>query len=374
MKGKTIIFLSSTSFFLSYFSRVSWSIIAPLSPFKSSLISSSIIFALFFTGYILAQLPAGILSDYLSAKLLIILSLVGIAITSVISGYYISLMIEYITSFFMGFSSGWIYPITIKVLSNTFSGKDLPIAMSMYSLAWPTSIVASGIVITFLALRFSWEIPFYFIAILSIILAILSSFFLPSMRVQSQRIEIKTLISNKSIIFIAIGGFLFFLSYWILVLYLYKYLLDVIRNAYLSGLIYSFTALAGILSTILSGYLINKMGLKKTVVFSILFYSFSIVMISLTFNIIYLGLIAIFIGFFRFIITPANSTILALEGGKEKSGSVTGISNLFWQSSGILASLVSPLFIEIFSYTYLWIFVGLISLVSLVFYSSLKNN
>ncbi|MEM0092044.1 MAG: hypothetical protein QXG62_05530 [Saccharolobus sp.] len=60
-------------FFLSYLSRVVWSIIAPFSPLKTTTLEYSIIFAL---GYIIVQIPAGILSDYVSAKNLLFLSLI----------------------------------------------------------------------------------------------------------------------------------------------------------------------------------------------------------------------------------------------------------------------------------------------------------
>ncbi|MEM0164943.1 MAG: MFS transporter [Saccharolobus sp.] len=116
----------------------------------------------FSLGYIIVQILAGILSDYVSAKNLLFLSLIGIFISSLISGSFISLLIRYIVSFLMGFSAGWIYPLTVKLIGNIFNGKELPIAMSIYSLAWSLSIIASGIIIPFLTINLGWEFPFLF--------------------------------------------------------------------------------------------------------------------------------------------------------------------------------------------------------------------
>ncbi|WP_338601997.1 MFS transporter [Sulfolobus tengchongensis] len=373
MKGKLIIFISSLSFFLSYFSRVTWSIVAPFSTLKTTTTEDSIIFALFFFGYILVQIPSGILSDRISANILLSLSLLGISLTSFISAYFPLLRVEYIASFFMGFSAGWIYPITVKLITTSFSGRNLPIAMSIYSLAWPLSIVASGIIIPFLATALGWEFSFYFITLLSLILIVLTLTHLPSLKLPKERsMEFRNIVRNRNALFISIGGFMFYLTYWVLVLYLYKYLLITIRNAYLAGLIYSFTALAGVLSTILAGYIINSFGVKRTFLLFVTFYSISLLFISFSNNILVASIDALSLGLFRFIITPTSSTALAIIGGKERSGSVTGFANFFWQSSGILGSLIAPLMINLFSYTYLWIFVSGISLLSLVFYYKLK--
>ncbi|ACP55076.1 MFS transporter [Saccharolobus islandicus] len=372
MKGKRVIFLSASSFFLSYFSRVTWSIVAPLSTLKTTTTEDSIIFALFFLGYILIQIPSGTLADRISANRLLFLSLLGVAVTSFVSATFPLITVEYLASFLMGFSAGWIYPITVKLLSTSFDDKDLPIAMSIYSMAWPLSIVASGIVIPFLALTFSWEFSFYFISVFSIILGILALVFLPSLKLSKSIIKFKDVIRDKNSIYISIGGFLFYLTYWVLVLYLYKYLLGVVRNEYVAGIIYSLTALTGIFSTILAGYIIKSLGVKRTFLLFISLYSFSLLIFSFTKNVMVIGIDALALGFFRFIITPTSSTAVAVIGGKERSGSVTGFANFFWQSSGIVGSIIAPLLINLFTYTYLWTFVSVLSFLSLIFYYKLK--
>ncbi|QXJ32742.1 MFS transporter [Saccharolobus shibatae] len=372
MKGKAVISISASSFFLSYFSRVTWSIVAPLSTLKTTTTEDSIIFALFFLGYILVQIPSGMLADRISANHLLFLSLLGVAITSFISATFPLIMVEYLASFLMGFSAGWIYPITVKLLSISFDGKDLPIAMSIYSIAWPLSIVASGIIIPFLALTFSWESSFYFVGSLSTILGISALLYLPSLKLTKSVIKFKDVIRDKNSIYISVGGFLFYLTYWVLVLYLYKYLLGVVRNEYVAGIIYSLTALTGIFSTILAGYIIKSLGVKRTFLLFISLYSFSLLIFSFTKNVIVIGIDALALGFFRFVITPTSSTAVAVIGGKERSGSVTGFANFFWQSSGIVGSIIAPLLINLFTYTYLWTFVSVLSFLSLIFYYKLK--
>jgi predicted MFS family arabinose efflux permease len=76
-------------------------------------------------------------------------------------------------------------------------------------------------------------------------------------------------------------------------------------------------------------------------------------------------------GLIRFIITPANSTAIA-QIGKEKSGSVSGFVNFFWQSSGIFSSYLSALVISSIGFRYLWVIMGLVTISSALFYALIK--
>lgn len=368
MKNKDIVAFSSIAFFLSYFSRLAWSILSPFSSLKPTIEDDGIIFTLFFIGYVSVQIPAGILSDKIDTRKIIFASLAGIFISSLISGLGVNILQEFIASFIMGLSAGWIYPVTIKMISNFFRGRELAIAMGYYSLAWPFSLVLAGDALPFVGTSIGWRWGYFIISIISISLAFYS-FKIPY--VTSHKSSNFTIIKDKSVIMIAIGGFLFFLSYWSIALFLYKYLLETVYNPYISGVIYSLTALPGIFSTIVSGKIINLLGVRKVFILFISLYGILTISISFVYFAIFLGIIASFMGLIRFVITPANSTAVA-QIGKENSGSVTGFANFFWQSSGILSSFLSAVIISSLGFKFLWIFMGLITLLSVIFYSLIR--
>jgi MFS family permease len=368
MKNKDIVALSAVAFFLSYFSRLAWSILSPFSSLKPTIEDDGIIFTLFFVGYVLVQIPSGILSDKIDTRKIIFASLLGIFISSLISGLAVNILQEFIASLIMGLSAGWIYPVTIKIISNFFKGRELAIAMGYYSLAWPLSLVIAGDLLPFVGISIGWRWGYFIISIISIITA-LYSLRIPYINIQKS--SSFTIIRDKNVIMLSIGGFLFFLSYWSIALFLYKYLLDVLYNPYISGVIYSLTALPGIFSTIISGRIINTLGVRKVFILFIATYGILTISISFTYFAIFLGIIASLMGLIRFVITPANSTAVA-QIGKEHSGSVTGFANFFWQSSGILSSSLSALIISSISFRYLWIFMGIITLISVFFYSLIK--
>lgn len=352
---------------MSYFSRIAWSIVSVYSTLRPSVIEDGIIFSLFFIGYVMVQIPAGIMSDLVLPKNIMFFSLLGISFSAYISGASSDIVEEYIASFLMGFSAGWVYPITIKVLSLYFTKSELPIAIGYYSLAWPLSIVLSGLILPWLSINFGWRNAYYFISLLSLILAVLS---LVIGKKKGEKSKFEIIVKDKNVIIVSISGFLFFLSYWIITLYAYKYFLYIGLNDIVAGFAYSLLALAGIPSTIIAGYIIRKVGVKSTLtVFEFLYGVFTVALSFFTFT---LGIIIVTsaMGFIRFIITPANSTAVSILGGK-KAGNVTGFANFFWQGSGVLSPIIASLLLISLGYFFLWVICGLIIILSSFLYLKL---
>ncbi|MFP3064664.1 MAG: MFS transporter [Sulfolobus sp.] len=365
MKKVFIIFLTSASFFMSYFSRIAWSIVSVYSNLKPTEIEDSIIFSLFFIGYILVQLPAGFLSDKVKPNIIALISLLGLSFSSFLSGLGISIEVEYIASFLMGLSAGWIYPVTIKILSTSFDKNELPVAIGYYSLAWPLSIVLAGLILPIISLSFGWNWSYYLIALSSLVLA-LSYLKVKSYTTSSTQFAI---IKDKKVLTLAFSGFLFFLSYWVITLYAYKYFLSIGLNPIIAGFAYSSLALAGIPSTIIAGYIISKIGVRNTLSFFEFIYGVLTALLSIG-NVILI--VSVLMGFVRFIITPANSSAVSLIGGRN-AGSVSGFANFFWQSSGIVAPFIASIIILNFGYLLLWIICSILIIVSsLIYYVLLR--
>jgi MFS family permease len=234
-----IIFITSLSFFLSYFSRIAWGIVSVYSSLKPTEVQDSIIFSLFFIGYVIVQIPSGFIANSYP-KITSVTSLLGLSFASFLSGYANSIT-EYFSSLLMGLFAGWIYPTTIKILSCRFSGKELPVAIGYYSLAWPLSIVLSGITLPYLSINFGWRFPYYLISMISFLTA-LSYLLIPIKKSKIERKSIFTVARNRNVIIVSFSGFLFFLSYWIITLYTYKYFLTLGMNSYIAGLAYSMLA------------------------------------------------------------------------------------------------------------------------------------
>ncbi len=365
-----VIGVASASFFMSYFSRLAWSIASAYSSLKPTIVEDSIVFSLFFVGYVVVQVPAGIISDRMGPKYVIVISLIGLAASSFVSGIANAMWVEYVASLFMGgLSAGWIYPATVKLLTISFSGPELPVAMGYYSIAWPLSIVLAGATLPEVCIALGWRWSYYIIALVSIIIA---SLYMPinvrGYGGNARRALNLKLLRNSDVIVVSFSGFLFFMSYWTITLYAYKYFLSIGLSDYVAGLTYSLLALLGIPSTLIAGYIIRGLGVKNTLSLFEALYGVLTMLLAVVTRELPLMVLAASMGLIRFVITPANSTAISKIGG-ELAGSVTGIANLFWQLSGAVAPAIASLILTNMNYQVLWVVMGgLVIILSAVIY------
>ncbi|MGB9680106.1 MAG: MFS transporter [Thermoanaerobacteraceae bacterium] len=239
------LFVASFSFFLSYYTRLTWSILSVYVPFHPTVIQDAHVFAIYFFGYIVIQIPAGFIADKYSCGKIISISLLVLAFATFLSGISDNILKEYIASFIMGVSAGFVYPASLKVV-NFYYKKNKSLYIGYYSIAWPFAIVAAGVFLPPIAIYIGWRWGYYFPAILSLILAFLS-YPLDTQPTEQKKFNI-SLLKDKKVMLISIGGFLFFLSYWSITLYAYKYFTQIGINKTLSGYIFSTMAIAGLFS------------------------------------------------------------------------------------------------------------------------------
>jgi len=336
-------------------------------PFKPNVQEEALAFAIFFVGYVSVQIPAGLLSDKYSGGTIIFLSLLGLSIASILSAYSKSITQEYLASIFMGISAGWIYPASINIM-NQYYKEETPIYIGYYSISWPLAIIVSGSILPTVSSTVGWQWGYYGSALLSITIAFMA---LPlRTKGKPRKIEFKVL-KERNVILLSLGGLIFFLTYWSITLYAFKYFISIGINPVWAGLIFSTMAISGLFSSPLSGFIVNRMGLKRSIVLSITFYGILVLIFSLVMNPITLIIVSLLMGFFRFLITPSNSNLIIVIG-KDRSASVSGISNMFWQSSGIIGPVLSSMIIFLFGFRSLWVIFSFITFVAAYVYRSIS--
>ena len=372
MRGYIYVALSFASFFLSYYSRLAWSVLSTYSSLRPTPYEDGIVFSIFFAAYIAVQVPAGLVSDAVGPKKVLVAALLGLAASSIMSGAVSSMFLEYVGSALMGFSAGWIYPTTIKLLSTNFEGRELARAMGYYTLAWPVSIILLGVGLPAVAEDLGWRWGYYLIGLASLAVSLACAVLLSEGGRGGRGLDLRVL-ADRNVALLSAGGFLFYYAYWAFAFYAYDYLRSIGLSGVLAGDIYSMTAVAGLASTVITGYLIGRMGLWRTFLIAIPVYGLTIVGFALLRAPAWLAAVALIMGFFRFMMTPANSTLAGVLGGPGRSGSVTGAANFFWQLSGVVAGYVSPLIFTSMGFASLWYVMSIMVFASLLPYSMLRG-
>ena len=363
-----IVALSSAAFFMSYFGRMMWSVFdVYASSLQPTLFEDSFVFSLFFVGYVIVQVPAGLVSDRIRPNLVTGVALLAVALTLLLGGTAQTMGTEYASSLLMGLAAGWIYPSTVRALTALFPGRDRrAIAIGYYSLAWPLSVFLLGIVLPFTAIAVGWRGGYEVMALVSGALGI-TYLFTDVEAFRPQRASLSFLVNRNSLL-IGLGGFAFFLPYWAVTLFAFDYFITIGMAAYAAGLAVAFLALAGIPSTLLSGFVVNRVGLRRSAVLSLLLYGVAFLLLA-AFQDLYVILgVALAMGFFRFLVTPINAAIVSVVG-EDRAGHVTGFANLFWQLSGVVAPVLAAFLIDGFGYAVNWCLMAAIVFVAAAFYA-----
>ena len=366
-----IVALSSAAFFISYFERMMWSVFdVYATALHPTLLADSFVFSLFFVGYVLVQVPAGLVSDRVRPNLVTGTSLVAVGLTLFLGGAAPSMGVEYASSLLMGLAAGWIYPDTVRALTALCpSHERRPVALGYYSLAWPLSVFLLGIILPFTALEVGWRGGYDVMGLLSIALG--GAYLcvdVPGFR--PQRPSLRFLV-NRNALLVALGGFAFFLPYWAVTLFAFDYFIAIGITAYPAGIAVAFLAVAGIPSTLVSGFVMNRLGIRRAAVLSLLVYGLAFFFLAAFQDFVVILVVALAMGFFRFLVTPMNAAIVSVVG-EDRAGHVTGFANLFWQASGIVAPVLAALLIDAFGYAVSWAVMGAIVFVAVVLYAQIR--
>ncbi len=366
-----IVALSSAAFFVSYFGRMMWSIFdVYATSLRPTLLEDSLVFSFFFAGYVVVQIPAGIVSDRIPPNLVTGSSLIAVGLTLLLGGVAADMVTEYVASVLMGLAAGWIYPDTVRVVTALFPNREQrTVALGYYSLAWPLSVFLLGILLPAAATVVGWRGGYGLMALLSVALG--TAYLLTDVRGFRPRQAKLSFLVNRNSVLIALGGFAFFLPYWAITLYAFDYFTSVGMNGFAAGLAVAFLALAGIPSTLGSGYAMNRLGIRRTAVASLLLYGVTILAFAVSRDFYVILATALTMGFFRFLLTPINAAVVSVVG-EDRAGHITGFANLFWQGSGVAAPVVAAFLIEAFGYTTNWIVMGAIVFAAAGLYASLR--
>lgn len=372
MRRAAALALSSAAFFMGYYTRLAWGILSSYAGWSTSSLSAGLVFSLFFAAYVAVQIPAGIASDSLGPKPVVIAALLGLAASTALAGASNGVAAMYAASALMGFSAGWVYPATVKLMAALYGPDELPYAMSYYSLAWPLSIAALGVTAPEIAEALGWRGAYYAFASVDLAMAAAAALILPGSAGagKSRQIELKAM-GSRGAVLLAAGGFIFFAAYWAFAFYAYDYLLWLRIPSGVAGLIYSLTAIGGIPSTLIAGSVIQRLGIRRTYAVLLPLYGVLLAAYAAPFGVYYLAAVSLAAGFVRFMITPANSTAATLVG-RDRAGSVAGLANLFWQAAGVASGVVAAPAISDLGYSGFWILAGALSAASAIVLTRLE--
>lgn len=177
-----VIFALWVLLFVNYLDRVAISFAGPAMMKELSLTPTEfgIILSSFGVGYMLAQVPGGLLADKWGAKPVLVIGCLFWALFTGITGLMASLIGFVIVRFLFGISEGVSSPAFYKAIGDNFSSKERARAAAISTTAITLAPAFAGAVIGKLVGAFGWHAMFIMMALPALIAAATTYFLIPA--------------------------------------------------------------------------------------------------------------------------------------------------------------------------------------------------
>lgn len=349
-----ILILSALCFLFSFITRLAWSpvITEASADLGISAAQAGGYMSAFYIGYIITQIPAGLLADKFGSRVILSVSLLLEAVATILLSNITSYSMGFALRVITGLGAGAIMACCGRCIGQWFPpherGKAFGIVLACPSLA----IVLNNYVIPMLVSAFgTWRNAFLFIGIATLVVAVLSFILIKGEKtvgsgtVQNPFKGLGKVISNKNIIILALAGFCLMWSELSIATWANSYMKETLGMApAVAGYVMMFYGIGGIIAPIASGSLADRIGHRREIMMvALLLGAVCTILFGLQRNFGALAVVGFLTGFTSYLCNPHLSTAAITCAGDELSATATGLTNFVFQ----LASTIGPLIIGI---------------------------
>ena len=163
-----IIFLTlALAYFLVYFHRLSLSVVADdlVKEFETTAGAMGLLGSLYFYGYALMQLPAGLLSDSLGPRRTVTFSLLFAAAGSLLFGSAPNLWVAFLGRALVGLGVSMVFIPTMKILSQWFLPREFAFMAGLLNGVGGVGVLAATFFLALMAGRLGWRLSFLLIGL-----------------------------------------------------------------------------------------------------------------------------------------------------------------------------------------------------------------
>ncbi len=343
-----ILTLMVISFLLTFISRMAWPplipVVAPALHMDNT--QAGALMTAFYFGYIITQIPAGVLTDRLGVKAVLTISLVLAGIATFGMRY----MTNYNTGFWLrvvvGLGAGAVMSACTRAVTEWFPLEERGKAFGFLLAAPSTGIILSNYLAPALNSSVGWHGVFEVIGIVTTLVGILIVFLVPTSSDQVKNSGnplggLKLIVSSRELLLTCAAGFFLMWAELGIATWANTYIKTQLGySVATAGLVMIFYGIGGVIAPLVSGYFSDKIGKRKGV---LIFAYAAQIPFTIIFGYIHsiglLYLLGFLVGFLSYLANPQLQVFVTQFAGKEWAATATGATNFVWQ----IASMVGPL-------------------------------
>lgn len=320
----------------------------------------------YFLGYMLGQIPWGIIADKYGSKPAISASVLGVSLSTVVFGFSDGITMAVVTRFLAGLLGAGVFVPSVRLVSSWYTSKERGTALGILNIGGSTGLIAASWAAPYLNLSLGWRFSLRTIGLFGVgSAAIIWVLLRDNESAEYGRIDLSSLpFRDRRFWILAVSQFIRLGSYYTFIAWLPL----IMREEYGFSVIMTSTAMslfntAGIFSNPLGGVTSDRIGERNVLLIS--FGILGLVVLILTgraSSLVVYSSVFLIGWFINFVRSPAF-TIIPNTFGAESSGSISGIHNTF-AAFGALAIPFSLGYIRDYSagYTQGWVTVSALAL------------
>ena len=344
-----ILALAVTSFTITFVSRFAW---PPLIPAVMPVMGINMTQAMaymtaFYIGYVITQIPGGILADRLGPRIV----LAGALLLQGLGTIGLGMTEDYQTGFMLrvvcGLGGGCVYSACLKAVVGWFSPVQRGLAIGVMMTSPTIGVAIPNFVMPTVEAAYGWQGAFRGVGIAIVVVAVLLLLMMKEVKMasgprKSFMVGLKFVCSNWNILFISLAGFSIV---WCQIGF------GSIANPYMvaalnvtrveAGRVMMIYGLIGILMPTLAGYLCGKMpNRKRTMIIichAVLIGAF--ILFGRMDTLAMATVVACLIGVLMAFANPIYSVIIAENAGPEWAATAGGVGNCIFQIGALLAPM-----------------------------------
>jgi nitrate/nitrite transporter NarK len=339
---------------------------------------SGALMSAYFLGYMMGQIPWGIMADRYGSKPVISLSVLGVSLSTLTFGFSQGINVAIITRFIAGLLGAGIFVPVVRLVSSWFDQQERGTALGILNIGGSLGLITASWAAPYLNLNMGWRITLKSIGLFGTFSAFIIWVLLKdNVSTSYGKIKLSSIpFWDRRFWVLAFSQFIRLGSYYTFIAWLPLVMREEFRlNILMTSTAMSLYNLAGILANPLGGATSDKVGERNVLLAS--FSLLGVIILVFTGNIsVSVAYVSVFlIGWLiNFVRSPAF-TIIPRVFGTEIAGSVSGIHNTF-AALGALAIPFTLGYVKDYtaSYDIGWLLVSGLAFLSSFILFTLENN
>ncbi|QDR78945.1 MFS transporter [Sporomusa termitida] len=341
-----IMLLMFSSFVLTFLARFAWPPLIPVvvPVLNMNMSQAGAYMMAFYIGYVITQIPAGMLADRFGVRTILGVSLVIEGISTWAMGSITSFDMGFVLRVVTGLGAGAIMACCARALMEWFPAHERGTAFGLLLAAPSGGLLLANYIVPTLNALFSWQGAFQGIGIATAILGVLIYLLVKTSDEPKGEKSFfggfKVFFANRNIVLVAVAGFCLMWMELGVATWANVYIKNLGFTVKEAGTVLIWYSVGGVIAPVISGWVSDRLGNRKHLVIAAYLISAPLtVYFGSQTTLSMLNMAGFVYGFCSYLANPHLSLMVSEFAGKEWAATANGITNFIFQ----LASMIGPL-------------------------------